>query len=112
MNATEYVNIRTAKMEDKPVVIVNMGNAQKQGFMVCRKCGGAQVFDGSEPRVSQPYHSAGHLCTSHIYENVFLGYEFRTDMFLIEACYDRSKMSRNSSSSASLRRVWKKYLEK
>lgn len=96
MNATEYVNIRTAKMEDKPVVIVNMGNAQKQGFMVCRKCGGAQVFDGSEPRVSQPYHSAGHLCTSHIYENVFLGYEFRTDMFLIEACYDRSKMSRNS----------------
>mgnify|MGYP000212429122 CR=1 FL=1 len=93
---TEYKNIRIAKpeaMTDKPVIIVNMGNSRNQGFDICTVCGGAQVSDGNEPHVSQPYHSP-HLCRNHRYEyNVFLGYEFRTDMFLLEMIYDKLQLS-------------------
>lgn len=93
---TAYKNIRMAKpeaMTDKPVIIVNMGNSKNQGFDICTICGGAQVSDGKEPHVSQPYHSP-HLCRNHKYEyNVFLGYEFRTDMFMLEMVYDKLQLS-------------------
>ena len=93
---TQYKNIRMAKssaMTDKPVIIVNMGNSKKQGFDICTVCGGAQVSDGKEPHVSQPYHSS-YLCRNHQYEyNVFLGYEFRTDMFMLEFTYDSYKLT-------------------
>lgn len=93
---TKYNNIRIAKpsaMTDKPVIIVNMGNSRNQGFDICTICGGAQVSDGDIPSVSQPYHGS-RLCRNHRYEyNVFLGYEFRTDMFLLEMTYDYGKLT-------------------
>lgn len=96
MLSTAYKNIRIAKpeaMTDKPVIIVNMGNSLNQGFDICTVCGGAQVSDEHEPNVSQPYHSP-HLCRNHRYErNVFLGYEFRTDMFMLEMVYDKLQLS-------------------
>lgn len=93
MFLTKWNNIRVSNMEDEPVVIVNKGNYHEQGFDICKICGGAQVSDGNEPNVSQPYHSTK-LCTNHNYiRNVFLGYEFRTDMYLIELCYDKKILS-------------------
>ncbi len=90
MQSTRWNNIRVSDMEDEPVVIVNKGNYQENGFDICKICGGAQVSDEkSEPNVSQPYHSTK-LCLNHNYiRNVYLGYEFRTDMYLIELLYDK-----------------------
>lgn len=93
MVPTRWNNIRVSNMEDEPVVIVNKGNNLEQGFDICKICGGAQVSDESEPNVSQPYHSTK-LCVNHNYiRNVFLGYEFRTDMYLLELCYDKEILS-------------------
>lgn len=96
MLSTQWNNIRVSNMEDEPVVIVNKGNYQEKGFDICKICGGAQVSGDAEPNVSQPYHSTK-LCINHNYiRNVYLGYEFRTDMYLLELYYDKKVLSDDS----------------
>ena len=93
MLKTLWDKIRVSNMENEPVVIVNKGNYQENGFDICKICGGAQVSGDTEPNVTQPYHSTK-LCVNHNYiRNVYLGYEFRTDMYLMELCYDKIILS-------------------
>ncbi len=102
-------NIRFIELSDKNVLTVNMGK-KKNGFNVCKKCGGAEVSkDGGTGNYtfSQPYHDNRPLCRHDgtVETNVLLGYEFLTDMFMLDIFYDSSKLvgMRTSEERAILR---------
>lgn len=92
MNVFESSRIRFANLPDKNVLIVNMGKS-KNGFNVCKKCGGAEVTKPNDNGIfsfSQPYHD-NHLLCRHdgtVATGIFLGYEFLTDMFMLDISYD------------------------
>lgn len=88
--------IRFAKLENRHVLTVNMGKS-KHGFNICRRCGGAEVADPKgqrKIRVSQPFHNNRSPVCRHEYveREVFLGYEFLTDMFMLDISYDNSRL--------------------
>lgn len=92
-------NIRYANLPDKKVLIVNMGKS-KNGFNICRKCGGAEVaqLDASGRFLfSQPYHDNRILCRHEgtVDTGIFLGYEFLTDLFMLDISYDSTKLVGN-----------------
>lgn len=94
-------NVRFAKLPDKKVLTVNMGKS-KNGFNVCKKCGGAEV---AEPNTngtysfSQPYHDNRPLCRHEgvVVPGIYLGYEFLTDMFMLDISYDSTNLASNRS---------------
>jgi len=93
-------NIRYANLPDRDVLTVNMGN-RRYGFNVCRKCGGAEVSAddmGTIGYFSQPYHDS-YLCRHEntIETNLFLGFEFKTDMFMLDIAYDTQKLVSNGN---------------
>jgi ATP-dependent helicase YprA (DUF1998 family) len=88
-------NIRYANLPDRDVLTVNMGN-RRYGFNVCKKCGGAEVATDDRGTIgyfSQPYHDS-HLCRHEntVETNMFLGFEFKTDMFMLDIAYDTQKL--------------------
>lgn len=88
-------NIRFASLPDRKVLTVNMGK-NKNGFNVCKKCGGAEVAnpnDNGPYSFSQPYHD-NHLCRHEgtVKAGIYLGYEFLTDMFMLDISYDSAKL--------------------
>ncbi len=89
-------NIRFIELSDKKVLTVNMGK-KKNGFNICRKCGGAEVAPDNSTgnfALSQPYHDNRPLCRHDgtVETNVLLGYEFLTDMFMIDISYNSHKL--------------------
>ena len=88
--------LRYAKLENRHVLTVNMGKS-KHGFNICRCCGGAEVADpkGQQKiKVSQPFHNNAPVCRhQYVEREVFLGYEFLTDMFMLDITYDNSKLA-------------------
>jgi ATP-dependent helicase YprA (DUF1998 family) len=94
-------NIRYANLSDRKVLTVNMGKS-KNGFNVCKKCGGAEVADDRNNGnflFSQPYHDNYPLCHHEgtVATNIFLGYEFLTDMFMLDISYDSAKFVGNTN---------------
>jgi ATP-dependent helicase YprA (DUF1998 family) len=94
-------NIRFANLPDRKVLTVNMGKG-KNGFNVCKKCGGAEVADANPNGTfsfSQPYHDNHPLCRHDgiVATNIFLGYEFLTDMFMLDISYNSAKLVGNSN---------------
>lgn len=94
-------NIRFANLPDKKVLTVNMGKS-KNGFNVCKKCGGAEVAEANATRAftfSQPYHDNRGLCRHEgtVETGIYLGYEFLTDMFMLDISYDSTKLVGNRS---------------
>lgn len=89
-------NIRFIELSDKNVLTVNMGK-KKNGFNICKKCGGAEVASDNDTgnyAFSQPYHDNRPLCRHDgtVETNVLLGYEFLTDMFMLDISYDSNKL--------------------
>jgi len=101
MDNYKQSKIHFANLPDRKVLTVNMGK-NKNGFNVCRKCGGAEVADTNFNKAfsfSQPYHDNHPLCRHDgiVSTNIFLGYEFLTDMFMLDISYDSSKLVGNSN---------------
>lgn len=101
MRNYDQSNIRFVNLPDRKVLMVNMGIA-KNGFNVCKKCGGAEVADTNPKETfnfSQPYHDHRSLCRHDgtVASNIFLGYEFLTDMFMLDISYDSNKLVGNSN---------------
>ena len=94
MHPYKQSRIRFANLESRKVLTVNMGQ-RRNGFNVCRKCGGAELADPQNsrgPKLYQPFHGK-YICTHETIEpNVFLGYEFLTDMFMLDILYDTTKL--------------------
>ena len=89
-------NIRFIDLSDKNVLTVNMGK-KKNGFNICKKCGGADVAndeDNGNYTFSQPYHDNRPLCRHDgtVETNVLLGCEFLTDMFMLDISYNSNKL--------------------
>jgi len=96
MNVFESSRIRFANLPDRKVLTVNMGRS-KNGFNICKKCGGAETAEpnrNSSFTFSQPYHDNNHLCRHDgtVASGIFLGYEFLTDMFMLDISYDSEKL--------------------
>ena len=94
-------HIRFANLQNRKVLTVNMGK-KKNGFNICTKCGGAEVAEPLQTgdfRFSQPYHDR-YLCRHEgtVATNVYLGYEFLTDMFMLDIRYDNQKLVSNYDS--------------
>ena len=95
LNQFKQSNIKYIELSDKDVLTVNMGK-KKNGFNVCKKCGGAEVADtqnNANFTFSQPYHDR-YLCRHEgtVETNIYLGYEFMTDMFMLDIAYNSSKL--------------------
>jgi len=93
-------NIRFANLPDRKVLTVNMGKSKK-GFNVCKKCGGAEVANPNANGAysfSQPFHD-NHLCRHEgtVEAGIYLGYEFLTDMFMLDISYDSTMLIGNSN---------------
>lgn len=101
MNTYMNSHIRYANLENRHVLTVNMGK-KKNGFNICQKCGGAEVAESLQTGnyfFSQPYHDRC-LCRHEgtVATNVYLGYEFLTDMFMLDIRYDNQKLVSNFDS--------------
>ncbi len=95
INQYKQSNIKYIELSDKAVLTVNMGK-KKNGFNVCKKCGGAEVAEiqnNGKFIFSQPYHDK-YLCRHDgtVDTNIFLGYEFMTDMFMLDIAYDSKRL--------------------
>lgn len=100
MNKFGASNIRFANLPNRKVITVNMGK-NKNGFNVCKKCGGAEVVESNDNNkfiFSQPYHD-NYLCRHEgtVANKIFLGYEFLTDMFMMDISYDTKRLVGNSN---------------
>lgn len=109
MHSYGLSNIKYVELSDKKVLTVNMGK-HKNGFNICKKCGGAEVAQNSSTgqyRISQPYHDNRPLCRHEgtVESNIFLGHEFLTDMFMLDIEYDTDRLvsNRNAEEKAILR---------
>lgn len=96
-----HSKFRFVNLPDRKVLTVNMGKS-RNGFNVCKKCGGAEVGDTSTNGVykfSQPYHDNHPLCHHEgtVATGIYLGYEFLTDMFMLEISYDSTKLVGNKN---------------
>jgi ATP-dependent helicase YprA (DUF1998 family) len=96
-----HSKIRFANLPDRKVLTVNMGKS-KNGFNVCKKCGGAEVTNAkgsANYRFSQPYHDNHPICNHEgtVAHGIFLGYEFLTDMFMLDISYDSITLVGNQS---------------
>lgn len=95
MKGYKQSHIRFANLENRKVLTVNMGK-KKNGFNICTKCGGAEVAEPlptGDFHFSQPYHDR-YLCRHEgtVATNIYLGYEFLTDMFMLDIEYDSEKL--------------------
>lgn len=85
------VNIRVASRTDQRIIMLNKGNAD-HGFMVCRDCGAA--MPGDDPhvldKIMRPYYNKNvrGKCRHAYPINVNLGFDFITDMLVLEFALD------------------------
>ncbi len=88
-------HIRMASRKNQRIIMMNKG-IENRGFMICKDCGAA--MPGDEPYVlkdiQRPYNSrfARSRCRHADAVNVNLGYDFVTDMLVLEIALDDSKI--------------------
>lgn len=85
----EYKKIRKASRIDQSIIIINRGPAGA-GFTVCPDCGAIMPSEKKDAlkNVSRPYKS-NNPCSHPNADNINLGYEFKTDMLVLEFELDR-----------------------
>lgn len=90
--------IKMENRENQKLVIVNKG-PEEEGFELCELCGAIEPsIVNSTERASRkrpyriPYLKDDSMKCRHDYSNVFLGYEFNTDMMVLEIKLDESKL--------------------
>lgn len=97
-----YKCVRMSSRTNQRIIMVNTGREAK-GFMVCEDCGAA--MPGSDEQVlnsvNRPYNSrfARSKCRHPNSINVSLGYDFVTDMMVLEFELDQNLISANRYSN-------------
>lgn len=88
-------NLRIASRTNQRMIMMNKGDADK-GFMICRDCGAA--FPGDESKVlssiERPYKLKfiNKTCKHPDTINTNIGFDFVTDMLVLEFALDRTKI--------------------
>ncbi len=81
------MNIRLASRTNQRIIMMNRGSGDK-GFMVCRDCGAAMPGDTPDvlKDISRPYNTRfpASKCRHADVININLGYDFVTDMMVLE----------------------------
>lgn len=93
-NVAGYKSLRMASRTNQRIIMVNKGAGGK-GFMVCPDCGAA--MPGDDPsvleKVDRPYITVPKFkCSHRDAENLNLGYDFVTDMLVLEISLDPNKV--------------------
>jgi ATP-dependent helicase YprA (DUF1998 family) len=90
---------------DQKLVIVNKG-PKDQGFELCNECGAIEpsvtdnkVRNERKRPYRVPFCKDDNMKCHHNYENVYLGYEFNTDMMVMEIKLDGIKLNLGDSYS-------------
>lgn len=93
MRVPNTKHIRMAKRTNQSIIMINRGPAGR-GFMVCEDCGAAMPGDDAKvlKNVSAPYYRFGKRCTHPNTKNVNIGYDFVTDMLVLEFALDDEKI--------------------
>lgn len=88
--------IRQASRVNQRIIMVNKGNTDK-GFIICRDCGA--IIPGNDSArlrsINRPYFNrfARSRCRHADTDNVQLGYDFITDMLVLEFSLDEKKIN-------------------
>mgnify|MGYP004457658543 CR=1 FL=1 len=86
-----YENVRLASRTNQRIIMLNRG-AENRGFMVCKDCGAAMPGDDSKvlDELKRPYKLkfSQKKCRHTEAVNVNLGYDFVTDMLVLEFALD------------------------
>lgn len=90
-----YRNVRKASRTNQRIIMLNKGDSD-HGFMVCKDCGAAMPGDDIHvlDNIQRPYKSrfARTRCRHSNAINVNLGYDFVTDMLVLEFAIDRTQV--------------------
>ncbi|MBD5083983.1 MAG: DEAD/DEAH box helicase [Clostridiales bacterium] len=110
----DCVNIRMASRANQRIMMVNQGPGG-QGFMVCKDCGAAMpgnlpsAFNEKDKKkkIGRPYRSkyAQSPCGHFDAINVDLGYDFVTDMLVLEFALDANKLNTQKANNLWLNRA-------
>ena len=99
-------NIRIASRTNQRIIMINKG-PNNDGFMICAECGAA--MPGSKPSVlndlKRPYHVNKAPCKHRESVNVNLGYDFITDMLVLEFSIDPNQINIRRSENPWLNRA-------
>ena len=83
-------NIRMAIRQNQRMIMQNRGGRRKEGFLICTDCGAAIPANRSWDNVGRPYNIKYRKKCSHAtYINANLGYDFITDMLVLEFRLDK-----------------------
>lgn len=102
LTETKYANLKVCNRKNEEIIILNKG-IDSQGFDVCRHCGAAQLHGEKslrENNVGAPFTSKGQRVTcSHkfVEEGLYLGTNFRTDMFFMQINIDNDKITEDDT---------------
>ncbi len=90
--------LRIENRENQKLVIINKGPEDK-GFELCSECGAIEsAISNSVERQNRkrpyriPFMKDDTMKCRHEYQNIYLGYEFNTDMMVLEIKLDRQKL--------------------
>lgn len=101
-------NIRMAPRTNQRIIMINSGLADK-GFMVCKDCGAAMPGDDLKVLydIQRPYKSKyiKTRCKHSSVININLGYDFVTDMIVLEFALDNDVIDVNSKNNIWVRRA-------
>lgn len=98
LTVTKYENLKVCNRKNEEIIILNKG-IDSQGFDVCKDCGAAQLHGDKslrENNVGAPFTNKGQrVSCSHklVEEGLYLGTNFRTDMFFMQIYIDNSKIT-------------------
>lgn len=86
-------HIRMAARKNQQIIMVNTGE-NRNGFMVCKDCGAAMPGDTPQvlKNIQRPYNSQK-KCHHENVEHVNLGFDFITDMLVMEFYLDPMKIA-------------------
>ncbi len=101
-------HIRIASRTNQRIIMLNRG-VENHGFMVCKDCGAAMPGDENYVlnKIKRPYHSkfARNGCRHVNVENVNLGYDFITDMLVMEFALDSTRIDTRRNDNPWLNRA-------
>jgi len=96
----DYKNIRLASRQNQRIIMMNRG-PDKEGFRVCKECGAAMPGENAEvlKNIERPYKTPFRIsrCRHSSSIQVDLGYDFITDMLVLEFAIDSAKIDMNYS---------------
>lgn len=103
-----FSNVRIAVRPNQRIIMLNQG-VGKKGFTICCDCGAAMPGDNSDVLndVMRPYRSKflRTRCRHNDTMNVSLGYDFITDMLVLEIALDKHKIDTNPEKNSWLHRA-------